>query len=352
VHHPLETLPKGGPNAHKNGITAIHFYPFDSGAFTTSSYDHTLRIWSSEGLNLAASFDLDYVVYNHATSPIADHLLVACASQHPNIRLVDLKSGASTHTLAGHGGAVMAVAWSPKDEHVLASGGTDGTIRFWDVRRSASQLGCLDLEDSVGIAGYDGLGTAARHRERGRAHNGAVNGLVWTEDGRHIVSAGHDEKIRVWDVIKGANTLASFGPLVRNRELRSCVPCLAPSSLVASGKDILFYPSDKEILMFELFEGKMLKRLRTPGLSNLPTADRSAGKKSRVTELAWRHQSVEMYSAHGDGTIRVWRPRTTEDAWQEEQDDEEARREDEERRRKRKALEDIYNDVTKKRMMV
>ena len=163
----------------------------------SSSYDHHLKLYSTESLQLSADFDLDSIIYSHALSPIANHLLVACATQHPAIRLVDLRSGSSTHSLAGHQGAVLGVSWNPSLEHILASGGIDGTLRLWDVRKSSGTLGVLNLEDSTGIVGFDGLGRGARNRGAGKAHGGAVNGITWTDDGQYIVSAGHDERIRV-----------------------------------------------------------------------------------------------------------------------------------------------------------
>ena len=63
----------------------------------------------------------------------------------------------------------------------------------------------LDAEDSVGVTGADGLGTGARGRQTGKAHQGAVNGLTWTDDGWYIISAGHDERMRVWDAATGAD---------------------------------------------------------------------------------------------------------------------------------------------------
>lgn len=131
-------------------------------AFLSTSYDHKLKVYATETMTASATFDLDSVIYSHSLSPIADHLLVACATQHSAVRLVDLRSGASTHSLAGHHRGVLSVAWSPHEEHVLASGSLDGTARLWDIRRSANSLGVLDLEDSVGIVGEDGLGKNAR----------------------------------------------------------------------------------------------------------------------------------------------------------------------------------------------
>ena len=324
-------------------------------AFLSSSYDHTLKIYSSETLEPSASFDLTSVVYSHALSPVASHLLVACATQHPTVRLVDLRSGASTHALAGHGGAVLSVAWSPTEEHVLASAGTDGTVRLWDVRRSAGGLGVFDMEDSVGVVGCDGLGTGARRGDRGKAHSGAVNGVVWTDDGEHVVTTGHDERVRVWSVATGANTLTSFGPIVKNAHLSALLPLIAPSHLTELGKPVMFYPNEREIVVFDLFEGTLLKRLKAPGstVSSIRSKRGQRNVKNRVTSLAWRAGSVEMFSAHSDGLIRTWMPRTREDDELDAAERRETEAEDSEyesRKRQRQVLDDVYQDLTRQKI--
>ena len=336
------------------GITHISFYPFDSLALLTSGYDHTLKLFSSETLEASATFDLGSIVYSHATSSIATHLLVACASQHPAVRLVDLRSGSATHSLAGHSGAVLTVSWHPKHENILASGGTDGVVRLWDVRKSASSLGVLDMEDSIGVAGYDGLGTGARRREKGRAHNGAANGLAWTDDGRHLVTTGHDERVRVWNMDTGANTLANFGPGLKNNTTTTLLPLIAPSHISAAGRETVFYPNPKEVLAYDMHDGIMQSRLRVRNLPGAQQSDASVrNPKNRTTSLAWRAHHVEMYSAHGDGTIRCWRPQTSEDLAA----DEEAREDLEngdgstaDRKRKREAFEQIVADLTTKKI--
>lgn len=340
-------------SSHKFGVTHLSFYPFDPLAFLSSSYDHTLKIYATETFTPSASFDLNSVVYSHALSPIADHLLVACATQHPAVRLVDLRSGASSHSLAGHKGAVLSVAWAPHEEYVLASGGSDGTVRLWDIRRSAGSLGVMDLEDSVGIGGEDGLGKNARSRDRGKAHVGACNGVVWTDDGRFLVTAGHDERVRVWDVGVGANALSHFGPTIKNTHLSSLLPLLVPGDIGNLGEKVMLYPNEKEILMFDLFEGTLLKRLRAPGAA-VAQASGSAGQRnirSRITSLAWRTGDVEMYSAHSDGVIRAWKPRTTEEAELDKQEAEDFEDDvDDNRKRKRQALDDIFRDLTKQKI--
>jgi len=270
--------------------------------------------------------------------------------QHPAIRLVDLRSGAATHSLAGHSGAVLSLAWSPRDEHMLASGGIDGTVRFWDIRRSVGPLGVLDMDDLVGSAGYDSLGRGARPQEWRKAHAGPVNGVVWVEDGKHVVTAGHDERVRVWDIITGANTLANFGALIRNRHLSTLLPLVVPKGLVVSGQDVLFYPNEQEILMYEVFDGRLLKRLRAPGLAQAGHrgSTRRRNISSRVTALAWRAHSIELYSAHSDGQIQSWRPRTSEAALVDEEEQHEESEEETEaglRKRKRNVLNDIYQGL-------
>jgi DNA excision repair protein ERCC-8 len=337
---------------HKLGITQLCFYPFDSLAFLTSSYDHTVKLYSSETLAPSAVFDLDSVVYNIAVSPIASHLLVACAAQTPNVRLVDLRSGANTHSLAGHTGAILSTAWSPTREHILASGATDGTIRFWDIRRSVGELGALDLEDSIGIQ-KKSTSLYSHNSTRGQAHRGPVNGIVWTDDGRHLVTCGHDQRIRVWDSDTGANTLANFGPTIRNNGLAPRIPLLPPAQNFQPGANVMFYPNEHEILAYELFDGKILRRLkrqeqqaRPPDVAAAAQGQRNA--KDRITSLAWRAHDVEMYSAHADGSIAAWKPRTEEDAELDQEDEQERREKEEGKKRKRGVLDEIYQGLTKK----
>lgn len=351
---PLSYAPRTA-RTHNLGITHLSFYPFDSLAFLSSSYDHTLKLYSSETLECSATFDLASVVYSHALSPIASHLLVACATQHPAVRLVDLRSGASTHSLAGHSGAVLTVAWHPNREHILASGGSDGLIRLWDVRRSASSLGVLDMDDSVGLV--QETNSQMRSRERGKAHGGAVNGLTWDSDGTYLVSCGHDERIRVWDGINGANTLTNFGPAVKNAHTSTLLPLISPSYLTGMGKEILIYPNPRELLVYEVHTGKLMTRLRTPSFASSHTAV-SAGSGTRnvvnrTTSLAWRSHVVELYSAHSDGTIRCWKPKTWEDNLAEDEDSSDDEGEDHksrERKRKRDELEEIVNSLTKRKV--
>jgi len=125
--------------------------------------------------------------------------------------------------------------------------------------------------------------------------------------------------------------------------------------LTPPGKRVMLYPNEKEILMFDLGEGTLHQRLRPHGIP-VAQAHGSAGQRNirnRVTSLSWRAGHIELYSAHSDGVIRAWMPRTTEDA------DAEAEEqagvvglvdEDESRKRKRQALDEVFRDLTRQRI--
>ena len=350
---------------HKFGITHLSFYPFDAAAFLSSSYDQTLKLWSTQKAQVSGSFSLGSKVYTHATSPIASHLLVACGTQHPAARLVDLRSGANVHSLAGHQGAVLATSWSPRHEHILATGSVDGAVKIWDIRRAGGAIGMLDKEDSLGLY-YNGLLGAdgkVRARASAKAHAGPVNSLTWTDDGSFVISAGHDRRIRVWDAATGRNTLASFGPSIRNSQLATMTMFTSPVGVAHPGKEVLFWPNDTEILLLDLHDGHVITRLRgtgpaVSGIKGSGGAQRTV--KNRITSIAWRgaggaggasngtvmggsNMSGAIYSAHLDGQIRAWVPQLQGD--DKEAEDDVTAHDQEARERKRKAIDDAFKSL-------
>ena len=360
---------KGG--GHSHGVTHLAFFPFDREAFLSSSYDKTLKLWSTQHCSLSAEFDLSATIYSHATSPIADHLLVACATQNSNVRLVDLKSGSAVQALVAHGGPVLCAAWSPRHEHILVSGHADGKARVWDVRRAGGVLSMLDQEDSLGIVhkythaialGQD-WSRIPRFRASAQAHDDAVNGVCWTDDGRYIVTSGLDRRLRVWDADTGANTLASFGSLIQNQQAKTANFCLSPSGL-STDRGFVIWANEQEILILDLHEGHVVSRLKSPGLSNpLGPRSRDAGR-GRITSIAWRgcgggsgadgpimgggNSVGALYSAHLDGQIRAWMPFVAGD--DDIDDDEAENRDDGSKSKKRKAVDDAYRSLMGKQV--
>lgn len=356
---------------HTHGITHLAFYPFDPDAFLSSSYDKKLKLWATQRCTLSASFDLNATIYSHSTSPMADHLIVACATQHSNVRLVDLKSGSAVQALVAHGGPVLSTVWSPRHEHVLVSGHADGKVRVWDIRRAGGVIAQLDQEDSLGIIHRKDHATAAgmdesqipRFRATAQAHDDAVNGLQWTDDGKYIISSGLDRRIRVWDAATGANTLASFGSLIQNQHAKTASIVVSPSSLY-TGHEYLFWPNDQEILILDLHDGNIITRLRSPGVTN-PVGSRGGELgRNRITSIVWRgaggsgrqvgpvmgggNSVGAIYSSHLDGQIRAWVPQIPgpDDLIEAGEVDED----EEVKRKKRKAVDDAYRSLMGKKI--
>jgi WD40 repeat protein/tRNA A-37 threonylcarbamoyl transferase component Bud32 len=78
--------------------------------------------------------------------------------------------------LFGHTGMVCAVAVHPNGT-LLATGGTDHTVRIWDAR-TAREILVL------------------------RGHTWTVQSVVFTPDGKHIISGGQDKTVKIWDATR------------------------------------------------------------------------------------------------------------------------------------------------------
>jgi WD40 repeat protein len=79
--------------------------------------------------------------------------------------------------LAGHGGIVTSVAFSPNTS-VIASGSTDGSVNLWDP---------ADGRLLLSLTG----------------HSGAVLSVAFAPDGLTLASGGEDQTIRVWHATTG-----------------------------------------------------------------------------------------------------------------------------------------------------
>lgn len=374
LYRPLSAIGRQRPalfmEGHISGVTHVDFHPFKKDHFLTGSFDKSLKLWSCATSTVTAHYDIKSKVFAHAASPISSSPVIACATQDSNVRLVDLRTNSSARSLLASGGAVFSVAWSPRHERVLASGHADGKARVWDVRRALSPLGMLDMEDSLGIlhrynhAIASGLGWSymPKVREAATAHADAVNGLAWTDDGNYIVTAGLDRRIRVWNATTGANTLAGFGSTVRNSTIGPLHMVIPPSNLTGGCRELLFWPNEQEILVFDLHEGYVVSRMRVPGPSSTGF---DYSSKNRITCMAWRGAGGArrllgpdmggataaggIYTSHADGHIRAWLPRITDK--DEIKDDTGAGSDEEDtRKRKRQVLDDAYRSLMGKQV--
>ncbi|XP_022087344.1 DNA excision repair protein ERCC-8-like [Acanthaster planci] len=276
------TVGRSNKHVHKRSVETVQWYPHDTGMFTSSSTDCLLKVWDTNALVPAETFTMDKPIYSHNMSPIATkHCLIGVASQSSHITLCDLKTGSATHILKGHRAAVMCLKWSPKQEFLLASGSQDNKLLLWDVRRAKSCLMALDQHNGEAV----GHSSAAVRT----AHSGHVNGLSFTDDGLRILSFGTDDRLRLWDVATGKNTLVNFGKVTNDG--RKNVKIAISSGAVP---DAAFVPNTADVAVFDLHNGELVYDLK--------------GHYSNVNCCVFHPLFQELYSGGNDSNILLWEP--------------------------------------------
>ncbi|KKA29626.1 hypothetical protein TD95_000705 [Thielaviopsis punctulata] len=338
---------------HSSGISSVDFDPFDPFCFYTSSFDETVKQWQPDRKEATACFDLQAPVNCFAVSPVSSDKLLACAIGSPLVRLLDPRSGLSSRMLLSTDGTVLALSWSPVNERLLCSGHADGTVKIWDTRRTLKPLAMLDQDDSLGIihrfdhALLSGIPwTRERHiRSSAHAHNGPVNGISWTDDGNYIVTAGLDQKIRLWDAATGAHIRVNFKTPIYNKTTKALKLLISPGCLMRHSREILYMPNGMDLLAVELHTGTVVAQLCPPADHVLPSEPMGAKRRRtrqdtrslvnraqltqstahRVRDIAWRGSGGEnlplgcemgggdshgaIYAAYGDGTIKAFMPK-------------------------------------------
>ena len=157
-----------------------------------------------------------------AVSP--DSLLVASAGTEETIRVWDILDGHTIFTLTGHNSPVNSVDFSPEDSsYLLASGGSDGTIRLWEwtdnqdppevtiLARRSTPVRTVAFSPSgreLAVGGEDGVVRVFDLLTRRVIHtldacSGIVTDLAFSADGTTLASADNQTELCLWDMATG-----------------------------------------------------------------------------------------------------------------------------------------------------
>ncbi|KAL4630092.1 DNA excision repair protein ERCC-8 isoform X1 [Arapaima gigas] len=279
------TVGRSSRHVHKFSVETVQWYPHDTGMFTSSSFDKTMKVWDTETLKATSFyFCCLLLLYNctvHSVPLNHLHCLSSVGTKNPKVQLCDLKSGSCIQVLQGHRGEVLSVRWSPRYEHILATASTDSSVRLWDVRRASGSLFTLNqFNEDLSKSSSEAANTA---------HNGRVNGLCFTSDGLFLLTTGTDDRMRLWETATGANTLVNYGKVVNESRKglkfavsRGCSP------------DFAFVPCGSSVAVYAVHSGKLVTMLR--------------GHYSNVDCCVFHPDYQELYSGGKDSNILAWVP--------------------------------------------
>jgi WD40 repeat protein len=288
----------------------------------------------------------------HAVALSPDGSRLASASEDRTVKVWDVRTGQEVRSFRGHLGPAWGVAFSP-DGTRLASASDDRTVRVWDVAdpevltlrgHDGAVHGLAFSPDGQRLASASGDTTVKVWEARtGRElltlgkHLDSVDSVAFSPDGQRLASTTAGGLVNVWS--------AGTGRRLFSLDLRGDVTvAFSPDSqrlavgIVGTPEDglkVWAVPSGKPVLDFKRRTGA--RAPRDPASSLDPRRvlfvepgrawDAETGEELRYPDslksghgfvdrpLGWAlsPDGRRLASAHADGTLRLWDPRSGEE---------------------------------------
>ncbi|MEH1900004.1 MAG: hypothetical protein V7L04_00900, partial [Nostoc sp.] len=226
----------------------------------------------------------------------ADGQTIVSGGTDGTVRLWNLQGLPLVEPLRGHKGDVSSVAISA-DRQTIVSGGTDGTVRLWNhqgltlaepLRGHEGGVSSVAISadgQTIVSGGYDGTVRLWNHQGLTltlRGHKGYVSSVAISADGQKIVSGGTDGTVRLWNY--QGQTLAE--------PLRGHKGDVSSVAISADGQTIVSGGTDSTVRLWN-YQG-------------LTLAEPLRGHEGWVYSVAISGDGQTIVSGGGDGTVRLW----------------------------------------------
>ncbi|HEY7326545.1 MAG TPA: hypothetical protein VH592_02825 [Gemmataceae bacterium] len=250
-------------DAHAGGVTSVAFHGNGAQALSGGA-DKTIKLWDmAKGQVLKTFGPLPEVVRAVAFNRTGTQIAAAAGKSARTWNIADGKEVRKVE----HPAEVAGVSFSA-DGTRLVTGAADNEVRVWDLATGQELQAFLHAGPVRAVAFHPGNNalllsgsadkTVVLHTisvARVLSAGAPLRSVTVTANGSHIVTAGDDGKIKLWNAGNGANE--------RTLEAGQAVNALAVSKnnvLLAAGRD------DGSVRVFTLNDGKQLAEIKAPGI--------------------------------------------------------------------------------------
>jgi WD40 repeat protein len=258
---------------HPDDVWAVAVSPVNAQHIASASSDGLVRIWSPLWNKPMELKGHERMVRAAAFSPDGQWLVTAGMDKRLLLwSISDLKDpGVSppmkaTYESRKEDVVHRAVAFTPKDERRVATGGSDGTVYFWRLEGSGAETTLQ--EESFHLTGK---------------HDGTIRSIAFSTEGDLLITGSEDKLAKVWEVSTGEvkQILQQHSDWVRS-------VAISPDGALA-----LTASQDGTALVWNLQE-------------KVPRVIHTAPHEGPVRSAAFRPDGKQFATAAADGLVRVW----------------------------------------------